>query len=404
MGQCKMNYQCIQPTYVRDFQCDAHICGQNCCEKNWGITIDETTYQKYKSMDESVIKELLNHIKWNDNLHKYVIEHQNGKCPVLGKDGFCRIQKQFGSEYLSDTCMLYPRIIRAVQGITVLVLSTTCPIAARLVLTNKHSMNFEVIEIKNGRGKVEYQIDDKSYNKDILQHFFVLQTRCISILQRRDLAINQRLFLLGAFLIDVNELIQCKNANQLPQLAEQYAENLPTANELPNSRQISTDYIKWMEKLISSLYANIDAYSESPRFYLNSIFQALPSFGEDGNAAITAVKYNLLLEQYTKRMTTFEYMLENYLVNDFFSHLYPFAYPGSILHNYYIFITLYRLLEFFLVCFATMNPDFGEKELISIISRFEHRTVHTEQYVSRVANITSSYESNNETFMNILLT
>ena len=117
-----------------------------------------------------------------------------------------------------------------------------------------------------------------------------------------------------------------------------------------------------MEKLISSLYADIDAYSESPRFYLNSIFQALPSFGEDGNAAITAVKYNLLLEQYTKRMTTFEYMLENYLVNDFFSHLYPFAYPGSILHNYYIFITLYRLFEFFLVCFATMNPDFGEKE------------------------------------------
>jgi len=66
-------YTYYQPEYVKNFQCDGKKYDARCCKK-WAIFIDEKNF-----------------------------------CPFLTEDNLCRLQKNFGEDFLSETCTNYPR-------------------------------------------------------------------------------------------------------------------------------------------------------------------------------------------------------------------------------------------------------------------------------------------------------
>lgn len=65
----------------------------------------------------------------------------SNQCPMLSRDGLCRIHTELGSEFLSETCAAYPRIVHSIDGLEEKALALSCPEAARLVLLNPSLLN-----------------------------------------------------------------------------------------------------------------------------------------------------------------------------------------------------------------------------------------------------------------------
>ena len=99
-----------QPQYYNKFSCIGPECTANCCF-GWRIDWSKDEIDKVKSAPNCSgdLKDKIENvfIPFKD---KFKVEFdENGKCPCLTEEGLCQIQKELGAEYLSHTCMIYPR-------------------------------------------------------------------------------------------------------------------------------------------------------------------------------------------------------------------------------------------------------------------------------------------------------
>ncbi len=102
-----------QPRYFGDFHCIGNACKDNCCW-GWRIHWKKEEIDKLKSAENctSQLKELIEESFVPDEAQEgmYRVKfHEQEKCPLLNEEGLCRIQKELGVEYMSNTCMIYPR-------------------------------------------------------------------------------------------------------------------------------------------------------------------------------------------------------------------------------------------------------------------------------------------------------
>lgn len=99
-----------QPAYFRDFRCIGGTCQNSCCI---GWVIDWRTEEIDKVKNAPGCSEELRALcesKFEPNGDKYMVKlNEDGRCPFLTEDNFCRIQRELGAECLSDTCSIYPR-------------------------------------------------------------------------------------------------------------------------------------------------------------------------------------------------------------------------------------------------------------------------------------------------------
>ena len=144
-------YSCIQPVYVKDFRCDGSLCHSKCC-RGWQIEIDAETYRKYKKLPAGELRSrvLTKLARRPNGMYRFAMEGIS--CPMLCEDGLCAIQRQFGEDFLSNTCAEFPRRVHVLQdGIAERVLSFACPVAARLAMENPAAMAFEQVALSTSR-------------------------------------------------------------------------------------------------------------------------------------------------------------------------------------------------------------------------------------------------------------
>ena len=200
----------FQPENINKFQCDGQSCGGRCC-KHWSIDIDKDTYKNYAAIKpKSESQEITQKIQFNEEKHQYIIKlNENYFCPFLTEDNWCRIQRKYGADFLSNTCMTYPRKTFRIGDFYERSLSLTCPVAADLILNSIESMSFEQTEISSKeyfdscRDMVR-MVNTPAY---LLKYVFNVQYAVISILQERSLTIDQRLIVVGYFCDQLEELI-----------------------------------------------------------------------------------------------------------------------------------------------------------------------------------------------------
>ena len=76
------NYLCFQPQYFTRFICDATKCNDNCCEQQWIIAIDKTTYKKYLHLrPESAAHAITKHFTYDEKNDCYLLAER--PCPFL---------------------------------------------------------------------------------------------------------------------------------------------------------------------------------------------------------------------------------------------------------------------------------------------------------------------------------
>ena len=308
----------IRPTNVAKFQCNGSACNSNCC-REWEISIDEETFEKYSKIDSAIREEILSNLKILRGQH-YIKLRDDLRCPFLDTDNLCKLQKQFGEGFISDLCASYPRVayrIRSendegkIEEVVEQSLVMTCPVAAREVFFGGQ-MEFEEQVFDDdllATSKKFRLIFDWSKNVELAfrSRWLKVQMQAIGILQATDFSLDRRLYLLLDFF------------SQLDKYRDAFVDELKTLDSNLN------EGFSFDEKVLSgktrfNLIAHMD--------FMTEIFNQLYNFPDDDlhrnamKATFIDARRNFLPELINR----YSQPLENFLVNEFFMRLYPFTF------------------------------------------------------------------------------
>lgn len=327
---------CLRPQYVSKFKCNGSKCGALCCQNDWSIYIDAETYKKYPA-------QITCHLQLDSSGDKYLmVTNEKNCCPMLDEDNLCRIQKTYGENFLSRVCAGYPRIITRFGNFLELALSPTCPLAAELILLAAAPLKFEVIEadekiLRLGANNILQGVPD-----DFAPLIFDVQLAMISILQKRRLSINQRLIVLGFFLDRIEEFICGGNLDDvtLKKLSAVYLSENSLARQLPF--------------MLASVRFNAAAHEK----FMRKVTEEL--YGEP----ITLDGKILPAE--------FAQPIENFLVNEIVLDVLPWRIDASIVRNFGLFLTIYKILECRAISLGIKNVS----ELLGVASDLSRKINH----------------------------
>lgn len=337
--------QCFQADYVKDFKCDGKICSSRCCH-DWKIPVDEDIFKKFLELGDAEI--LKNILQLDKNLQAIKLNPQN-KCPFLGEDFLCKIQKQRGEDFLPAICQTYPRVIYKLDAeIFLQAMTLTCPVAARLILLREDKICFEVTDNLQGRLIIDFTKKISTSAEDFLQ----LQKGAVKILQDRKLSIHHRLKNLCKFfgLKNFADFDEEKHAIELTEIfAEMYQTNLDAQGKMSLCR----NYLATYKNLLAQMEQN------------------------------------------------FSYILENYLVNEFVMRLYPAAFSGDFLTNCKIFVTGFKVLQFALILTTIANKNFTVGGLINLIGAVSDKLDHSKGGMDAIINFARS--STDEIFSALMI-
>ena len=360
-------YTYYQPEYVKNFQCDGKKCGARCC-KNWAIFIDEKTFRKYSN-----VPDLIANIK-----DFQIILDEKNFCPFLTEDNLCRLQKNFGEDFLSETCATYPRYTWDFGGnFYERSLMLTCPLVAESVLLTTAPIKFEKIcvseKVHSNFGKIK--ILENFLLPEVLEIFLSIQQAAIKILQERTFTLDERFLILGLYCDKLDELLATDNLAAVEKVNLAY-ENLKFLRE--QTAQIS-----------AVLNFNAQNYFEIVQGFLKKFFDA----DKLTAAALQLQPSENLIQLQKNFLQKFATVFENYLVHEFFYNLYPFRFDGSPIFNYEIFLTIFKMLELITFANSLEKIPYDEKILISEIMLYVEKIDHDAEFLSK---ITSGFTFKND--------
>lgn len=174
-----------------EFKCIADKCKFTCCE-GWDIGVEVDTYNKWKKENNKSYNILDNvKIKKCGRKTEYFINKEiNEACPLLDKDGLCKIVKSHGEEYLSLTCHMFPRIENVFKDKKELSLSCACP---------------EVVEIISGiNGKINIISENHADLKNDLLELKIREA-VIDIIQQESFLLEDKLIVGFQMLLTILE-------------------------------------------------------------------------------------------------------------------------------------------------------------------------------------------------------
>lgn len=153
-----------------EFQCTGTDCPANCC-KGWKIPIDKDSYLKFLH-EKGIFGTLLrcSIIRGED-----IISFRSGlgRCPFLGFDRLCTIQKKHGIEYMPLVCKQFPRQLYNLGFFCEETLYLACPEAAKLFLVHAQQDNPFVFE--ETEEEANYEVNTTNDDEVFLE--YLLQSR-----------------------------------------------------------------------------------------------------------------------------------------------------------------------------------------------------------------------------------
>ena len=371
-------YLYFQPQYVSRFKCDASKCLENCCAKNWTVDIDAATYEKYSQLKPpEKARELTKLFAYNKGMGKYLLKAH--PCPMLTENNLCNLQLEYGEDFLSETCITYPRRTSDFGYFFERSLTLTCSVAAEMILFAKEPLRFEAVEVPERIHSCGGKITIKSMNvkENFAAHLPEMQIAMISILQTRTLSIDQRLIVLGFFFDKLDE-ISAKDLDvpALTNLIAAYKSKTFWARQVPqllaSVRFDAKKFVALMIKLFNRLYGGVNEK------FIANVVDALRIVTDENNrvsVSKVAANYRRLAAARKNFLAHCSTVLENYLVNELFLNGYPFRFKIRIADNYAVFVTTYKIFE--LILFAATLKGFGGKEdVLRLVSWFSMRTEH----------------------------
>ena len=367
-------YNIFKFDFVNDFTCDGNYCGSHCC-RNWGIEIDRATMAKYRNLkDKKLKKDLDKKISYSAERKKHLfILNEDGKCPFLGEDYLCGIQKKMGEAYLSNVCVTYPRLYVGFADFLIEALSLTCPVAARMLLLQNESIILKDYYESVKREKII--ISKLAGRKILMDKFGDIQYAAIKILQEKRFTIKERLINICLFGEALEELLlRDEQLNGLDSLLQslladdQQAELAKIGGALPFN----------INKFIKDLFVILDKYfikksdlfvSEFDGKYMDWLADCFYLKDDNKVSDLVVIYDDVYLDYQNHFLNKYKFFQENYLVYQWFRNLQPIMAGGTITHNIIMFLICFRIQELFIMLEVVNNKErLTEKQIVECIS------------------------------------
>ncbi|ANY74076.1 hypothetical protein BBD41_16635 [Paenibacillus ihbetae] len=381
----------LQPQYMRDFQCIGAACTDTCCS-GWQVSIDRPTYKKYRKIkDRSIAEKVSNFLVENDNPTEEAfayIKLNDDRCGFLDQ-GLCGLQLNYGEEYLSKTCLVYPRVLNHVDDRLEMSAKLSCPEAAKLSLLNEDIMEFDIVECNlNSRYNISRAVNTEG--DSWRSSFWDIRTFVIDLLQNRKYSISERMILLGMFCNRLHEASILNDKSAINKLISEYSIKIDNPqmrkqiSKLPTANHVQ---IKLLMELMENRRTNHARFNE----YTNQLKEAflLDSLDQrriEERFKLGQVKY------YRPFMVQHSYILENYLVNLVFERLFLFDPNFSVMDDYILLVAMYSTIRFYLQGVAAFNERMTAEEAVAVIQACVKNIEHDGLYLKRITDFIKSVE------------
>lgn len=403
----------LQPEYMENFRCIGPDCEDSCCV-GWQVDIDKENYLKYKKIQNEELKPMFGkmvnrkHNHKSDGSYAKIKMDIKGRCPFLNEKNLCKIHGILGEAYLSDTCALYPRYLRMVDGKFERSATMSCPEIARLALLNPDGICFEQIEEDADiRIKIHSTFDTEGhlYLNKPERYFWDIRLFSLSLLQNRNYNLGERLIILGIVYKKIEELQLNKQTGNIPTMLETM-NNLIEAGTLkeelekvPTNTQIQMRLAKEMtdEKVLQGI---------TSQRYVECLKEAF--IGID---CVDKVNIEVMLQKYEENYKEYlipyleekEFIMENYLVNEYFKELMPFGGYSSIWDSYIFLCILYSMIKLHMIGMAGYHKGLNDELTLKLIQSLSRVVIHNNSYIQEIIKLLKDNNYDTLPYMAILV-
>ncbi|MEN8077386.1 flagellin lysine-N-methylase [Clostridioides difficile] len=386
----------VYPSYFEKFKCIGGECSDSCCI-GWNIDIDKITFRKYfKVQDQEMKKMFQKNIQNNERCSSEDVDYgivklkKDKRCPFLDEKNYCVIHSNLGEDYLSNVCTCFPRVTNKVDETYEMLLDVACPEAARLILLREEGINFIGKEEALGKHIISAQIDTKlkAVQKTPLKYFKEVRDFCINIIQNRKFNLNERLYILGDFISNIEDVID-KDLNDISKFINSY--NMRRVAKEFNNDDINSllgndnmNYIIQMNFFMKMLkILKVDKEVESITFK-NYTSDMLNGFKIENEESISKNSefYMKAFEEYNESfINKYSYIFENYIVNFIFNNTFPFNEVMSLFDSYMMLLIRVSFIRFYLVGMNLNNKDDNRENIVEFIQVFSKTIEHHKSYL-----------------------
>lgn len=377
----------IVPEFLQNFECIGSQCEDTCCQE-WEIRIDKNTYYTYYKSKNKVINEKFNSSislkekSTNDANYAKINLNENNICTFLNEDKLCSIHSELGPEGLCYTCKIYPRVYNKVGSSYEESLVLSCPEVARLALLNKGKMSFTEIEMNITFNT--YYTNTIKKNEDI---FWLIRVFTIDLLQNRNFKLGERLTLLGLFFEQSYICIEEERKDTLISIIESF--NLLLVTEEVHNVLNSFNKHNNNELNIINVVNSLENLKKNNKIFEELMKDFYEGLLESEEAeAVTMSKYNKNYEAYYKDfIRDHEHILENYLVHNVFTNLFPFSNSSSPFDEYCILVFNYILIKGYLIGISGKHKRIDEELAVKLIHSYNRTYDHGNNLIKHIYDI-----------------
>lgn len=361
-----MKREILMPDYYPEFQCLASKCKYTCCQE-WYISLTKQDYTKVRNARKS--KELQatieKHFKRNrtDNPTSYaqILYNEAGFCPLYTEDGLCGLQVECGYPILPKVCKTFPRTERQTpSGLVEHSCSTGCEKVVMLLMERLDGLKFIKQTADVLPGFIPLTFSKAIALKPILNYHLDVTMICIQILQNRSYSLENRMFLLGLALKDLDEIEKDFSPDKMQnwlttkRLFTRYSAQIQDTLD-----RITVDPRK---SLVSAVQHGqlFQILFNNQKELIDQIFENLHiEITEDDMINSNTEYFQSQKEVLLKRFPDFEKILENVLVNLFFEYQFPLR-QDSIWNQYKLFCFYYSFFLFMSVGYLCKNQTMDD--------------------------------------------
>ncbi|MBU3180655.1 flagellin lysine-N-methylase [Clostridium psychrophilum] len=403
----------LQPEYMKNFSCIGPDCEDSCCI-GWRVDLDKKTYLEYKKINNNELKTTIGkmvnrkHSQKSDGSYGKIKMESTGRCPFLNKENLCKVYINVGEKYLSDTCTFYPRYVRKIDGKYERSATMSCPQVARIALLNPNGIAFEHIE-EDGNTKVKlhsnFDTEGHLFATKPQRYFWDIRIFSLSLLQNKRYSLGERLIILGIVYKKIEVIYSEKRIKDLPAMletmdsmieAETFKEEL---KKVPSNTQIQMRLAKEMtdEKVMQGITSNR---------YLECLKETLLGIGyKTGEKLETVIeKYDNSYKEYlAPYLEEKEYILENYLVNEYFKEMMPFGSYKTMWDSYIFLCVIYSMVKLHLIGMAGYHKGLNDYLTLKLIQSFSKVVLHNEKYIQGIIKLLKDNGYDSLAYMTILV-
>lgn len=330
-----------QPRYYADFHCLGGACENNCCF-GWRIDWDKEEVDKLKAVEHLMSPELRGLFKKtfapNQELKgKYQVKFdERGRCPCVTDDGWCRIQRELGAEYLSRTCMVYPRNYRLINSTVYAYCNLSCPEVARKILNGSKAMDLVNLGIKGkldvigfGEERIRKKTELK-FHYDIFEFFYEL-------ISDKNYLVEDSLILGALAAQSLTKLVEKKEFDRIPEALKSFRRQFHNPKQLKAIANIKPNYYAKLG-LLGQLMKTICRILNNPSDNTAALTDSSGTFNID--------LYNSGEETLRKHFENRPFAMRNIALNMLFELGLPFErIEFTIFENYSVYVTTFALCK-----------------------------------------------------------